>query len=202
MINIPIFFLGYLLGSPNLALLLAKRRAVDLGAGAGSGNPGATNAFLLMGWRAGLLVALHDVGKAVLAVRLALRLFPAAVLGGVVSGVGCVLGHMFPFYRRFRGGKGVAPYLGMLLALDWRMALLLFVAAVLIGFVTNFPVLGSLIAVSAAPVYYAVTWRPAAGAVLAVASVAMLLRHRENFARFRSGTETSYRDAFGRNPHS
>ena len=100
-----VVLIGYLLGSLNLALLLARLKGVDIRAG-GSGNPGASNAVTLMGWKAGALVALHDIGKGILAVWLCTRLFPALPYCGAAAGVACVLGHIFPFYTRFRGGKG------------------------------------------------------------------------------------------------
>ena len=69
---------------------------------------------------AGILVGAHDIGKAILAVALARLLSPSLPLASAAAGVACVLGHMFPFYLRFRGGKGFASYLGMTIALNWR----------------------------------------------------------------------------------
>jgi len=126
-----ILLIGYLLGCSNMAVYLAAAQNVDLRSG-GSGNPGASNALILMGWRAGLLVGAHDIAKAVLAVLLCRLLFPAVPLAGALSGAACVVGHMFPFYMRFHGGKGFAAYLGMTLALNWRFALLLLLAVSLI----------------------------------------------------------------------
>ena len=94
-----VVLIGYLLGSLNLATLLAKRRGVDLRAG-GSGNPGASNTVTLMGWKAGALVAIHDIFKAFLAVWLCRRLFPALPYVGVIAGVCSVLGHIFPPPRK------------------------------------------------------------------------------------------------------
>lgn len=87
---------AYLLGCSNMAIYLGKLRKVDLRGG--SGNPGASNAAILMGWRAGILVAVHDIGKGFLAVFLARLLFPALPGAGEVGGISCVLGHIFPFY--------------------------------------------------------------------------------------------------------
>lgn len=100
-----ILLIGYLLGCSNMAVYLAAAQNVDLRSG-GSGNPGASNALILMGWRAGLLAGAHDIAKAVLAVLLCRLLFPAVPLAGALSGAACVVGHMFPFYMRFHGGKG------------------------------------------------------------------------------------------------
>ena len=86
-----ILLIGYLLGCSNMAVYLAAAQNVDLRSG-GSGNPGASNALILMGWRAGLLVGAHDIAKAVLAVLLCRLLFPAVPLAGALSGTACVAG--------------------------------------------------------------------------------------------------------------
>ena len=102
---------GYLLGCSNMALYLSVIKKVDIRAG-GSGNLGASNAVILMGWGAGVLTAVHDIGKAILAVIAARMIFPELEHIGAVAGVSCVLGHIYPFYLKFKGGKGFASYLG------------------------------------------------------------------------------------------
>ena len=96
-----VILLSYVLGCSNMALYLSKLRGVDMRKG-GSGNLGASNAMILMGWKAGIIVAVHDIGKAVVAVVLAKHFCPSLPLIGAAAGVACVLGHMFPFYLRFR----------------------------------------------------------------------------------------------------
>ena len=191
--------LGYLLGASNMAFYLAELKHVDLSAG-GTGNPGASNALMLMGWRAGVLVGVHDIGKAVLAVWLAKLLFPDAALSGVVAGAACVLGHMYPFYTHFRGGKGFASYLGMTLALDWKFALGLLAAVVVLLLVTDYIVVGTMTTVISFPIYCALTQRPAMALILCVASAAMIWKHRENLVRIVNGTEIGFRSA-GRGDH-
>ena len=186
--------LGYLLGCANLALVLAKRKNVNLTA-AGSGNPGASNVTVLLGWRAGILVAIHDVGKALLAVLLAQLLFPETAHAGMVAGVACVLGHIFPFCRKFRGGKGFASYLGMTLALNWKFALIILVAVVLVTVITDYIVCGTLTTILSVPVYMGITrgWLPAL--ILSVATAVILWKHRENYPRMLRGTELGLRSA-------
>ena len=99
-----VILLSYVLGCSNMALYLSKLRGVDMRKG-GSGNLGASNAMILMGWKAGIIVAVHDIGKAVVAVVLAKHFCPSLPLIGAAAGVACVLGHMFPFYLRFRGAR-------------------------------------------------------------------------------------------------
>lgn len=133
---------AYLIGCSNMALYLSRWKGVNLRAG-GSKNLGASNAFALMGWKAGLLVAVHDIGKAVLAVELSKWIFPAVPLLGFIAGVACVLGHMFPFYLKFKGGKGFASYLGMILAINWKVALCILAAVVILTVLTDYIVVGT-----------------------------------------------------------
>ena len=130
-------FLSYLLGCSSMALYVSKLKGVYMRSG-GSKNLGAANAMVLMGWRYGVLVALHDMGKAALAVALA-RHF-AGELPGITAaaGVACVLGHIFPFYLRFKGGKGFASYLGMTLALNWKFALIVLLMVALVTLISDY----------------------------------------------------------------
>ena len=195
-----IALIGYLIGSSNMALYLARLKGVNLQADGGTGNPGASNALILMGWKAGVLVGAHDIGKAVLAVWLAGVLFPDAAYCGVVAGVACVLGHMFPSYTHFRGGKGFAAYLGMTLALNWKFALLLIAAILILLLVTDYIVVGTMTTVLAFPAYCAATHHVVTALILCVASSAMIWKHRGNIARIADGTEIGFRSA-GRGDH-
>ena len=195
-----IALIGYLIGSSNMAFYLAKLKGVDLKTDGGTGNPGASNALILMGWKAGVLVGAHDIGKAVLAVWLAGVLFPNAACGGAAAGVACVLGHMFPFYTHFRGGKGFAAYLGMTLALNWKFALILLAAIVILLLVTDYIVMGTMTTVLAFPAYCAATHHVVTALILCVASAAMIWKHRDNLVRIADGTEIGFRSA-GRGDH-
>lgn len=189
-----IVFLSYLLGCSNMALYLSKLKGVDMRAG-GSKNLGASNAMVLMGWRFGVLVGIHDIGKAVLAVTLA-RHF-AGYLPGITAaaGVACVLGHIFPFYLRFKGGKGFASYLGMTLALNWKFALIVLLIVVLVTFISDYIVVGTVTTVLIVPAYTALTGSLLLAAILSLATAAILFKHRENFLRICQGTEIGLRRA-------
>lgn len=187
--------IGYLLGSSNMAYYIAKYRKADLTA-AGSGNLGASNATILLGWKAGILVGLHDAGKAVLAVLLARLLFPGDPNAGAVAGVASVLGHIFPFWLRFRGGKGFASYLGMTLALDWRLALGLIAAVILVTLVTDYIVCGTFTTIVTVPVYMGISCHSLPLAlILLVATAVIFCKHRENIPRMLNGTEIGLRSA-------
>lgn len=189
-----VVLIGYLLGSLNLATLLAKRRGVDLRAG-GSGNPGASNTVTLMGWKAGALVAIHDIFKAFLAVWLCRRLFPALPYAGVIAGVCSVLGHIFPFYLRFRGGKGFASYLGMALALDWKFALAIGLVIIIVVLISDYIVAGTMATVVSFPIYNAIRQQYVTALLLAAATLLIIWKHRENLVRICRGTEIGVRSA-------
>ncbi len=189
-----IILIGYLLGSLNLALLLAKLKGVDIRAG-GSGNPGASNTVTLMGWKAGVLVGAHDIGKAILAVWLCTRLFPSLPHCGVTAGVACVLGHIYPFYLGFRGGKGFATYLGMTLMLNWRFFFCLLAAIAILVLITDYIVVGTMTTVVSFPAYCAITHHYTAALLLCVASLVIIFKHRANLLRIWQGTEIKVRAA-------
>ena len=187
--------IGYLLGCSNMALYLSKYKGVDMRA-AGSGNLGASNAMVLMGWGAGVIVGLHDIGKAILAVLLAVWLFPGAAHIGAVAGVACVLGHMFPFYLRFKGGKGFASYLGMTIALNWKFALVVMVIVVLVTLITDYIVVGTVSTIVLVPAYMSIVNRSLILlAILCIATGAILYKHKENYRRILDGTEIGLRRA-------
>ena len=182
-------FAAYTLGSSNMAYYISRMKQVDIRKN-GSGNLGASNAAVLFGWGPAVLVALHDIGKAVLAVLLAKLVFPQLPFVGAAAGVACVLGHIFPFYLRFKGGKGLASFLGMLIALDWRVALAAAILLVAVTLVTDFIALGTITVSVVGPVGM---WIVGSGIVipliLAVATVVMIFKDSDNIVRIRNKQE-------------
>lgn len=175
--------LGYLLGCSNLAYYLSRAFKRDIRKD-GSGNLGASNATILFGWKAGASVAVHDIGKAVLAVILAKGLFPNLEYAGAAAGVAAVLGHIFPFYLKFKGGKGTASFLGLTLALNWRLALAVILILVLATIITDYIVIGTFSAIVTVPVYMGFFARNLIlMAIVCVASFAIFWKHRENIGR-------------------
>lgn len=185
--------LGYLLGCSHMAYYISKLKKLDIRT-AGSGNLGASNATVLFGWGSGVLVAVHDIGKAYLAVLMAKWLFPALPYAGAAAGVAAVLGHIFPFYLGFRGGKGLASYFGMALALNWKLALVLGIVIVGATLITDFISLGAIGTVLAAPVYVSLVDRDLLlAAILCVATAVMLYKHWENIVRIAKKEEIGLR---------
>ncbi len=184
---------AYLLGCSNLAFYISKVKKVDFRAG-GSGNLGASNAAVLMGWGAGIAVAVHDIGKAALAVILAKLLFPELPLVGAVAGVASVLGHIFPFYLKFKGGKGFASYLGMMLAMNWKFTLVIALLVLLVTLVTDYIVVGTTLTILSAPVYLGIAEHSLLLAlILCIATAVILFKHRMNYVRIYKGTEIGLR---------
>ena len=187
--------LGYLLGCSNMAKYIAAIKNVDLSAG-GSGNPGASNAVILMGWGAGVLTAVHDIGKAALAVVLARVMFPDAPLIGAAAGVAAVLGHIYPFWLKFKGGKGFASYLGMTIALNWKFAIVVLLLVAVVTLITDYIVAATTNTIILVPIWMGLS----AGSwllflILLSGSLVIAWKHRENYVRMYNGTEIRFRKA-------
>jgi len=180
--------LAYLIGSIPFALLLARRWGADLRR-VGSGNLGAANVMRASGVSAGLLVACFDIAKGAASVWIAARL-TTSVAAPAMAGVAAVVGHVYPVWLRFRGGKGVATACGvftMLTPAAVPPALLVFITTV---WLTKYISAGSVLAtIVLPPVAYAVG-SPMSAVVAACATATLIVfRHRSNLARLRAGTE-------------
>ena len=180
--------LGYLAGSVPFAFLLARRAGIDVRF-AGSGNVGAANVMRTTGTRRAILVMSLDVAKGVLAVALA-WLVHAGVTLTALAAAAAVVGHIYPVWLRFHGGKGVAVaagVFGVLTPIATALAAGLFLVFV---WVTRYVSLGSIAATIALPPAAWITGEPKAVVVAAAGSGALILfRHRGNIRRLRQGTE-------------
>jgi len=180
---------AYLLGSIPFALILARRwGASDLRL-VGSGNLGAANVMRVSGVAAGVLVAALDMAKGAASVWLAERMSSGPALPAA-AGFAAIIGHIYPVWLRFRGGKGVATACGVfavLTPLALPPALAIFAAVV---WLTKYISLGSVLAsLALPPLAYALgSPAPAVSAALAAATI-IVFRHRSNVARLRTGTE-------------
>lgn len=181
--------LGYLLGSLSPSFVIGKLRGYDVRR-SGSGNAGASNTVILVGKAAGFVVALLDILKAAAAWWLCAALFPELQLAGILGGVAAILGHMFPVWLRFHGGKGLACLGGVILAYDWRTMLMMLVLAILIAVVTNYVAIATVSMSMIWPVYYGLRTAFWFGAlVLLIPAVPILIKHLANFRRIRKGEE-------------
>ena len=187
--------IGYLLGTSNMAYYLGKFKKVDLRAG-GSGNLGASNAVILLGKKAGILTFLHDVGKTILAVWITNLLFPNSGFLHILAGVASVYGHIFPFYLKFKGGKGFASFMGLLLAIDWKMFLIAFICAVLITVITDYIVFGTMSITLITPIAtHLISENIVACIIMYLATAIIIWKHRENFVKIKNKTEIGFKEA-------
>ncbi len=189
--------IGYFIGCINLSYIISRIKGFDI-RHVGSGNAGASNLVIVVGKKIGLFVAVLDILKSFLVFRLAAYLFPEAVAGpinwaGVLAGVAAVFGHVFPFYMGFHGGKGLACFGGIVLAINYKLFIILFIIAFLIAMVTDYicfaPItMAFIVPVTIGMVYK--TWIPPA--IISVASLLLLIKHKQNIDRIRAGQELRF----------
>ncbi len=180
---------GYLLGSISPSFFIGKIKGYDPRQ-EGSGNLGASNTVIMAGKLAGLLVALLDILKSAAAWWICRALFPEMALAGVLGGVAALMGHLFPIWLHFHGGRGLACLGGICLAHDPKMLLLMLGVAILIGIVTNYVCIVTVSMSVIVPLYYGLTtafWLGAA--VMAIPVIPIFCKHLVNFRRIKSGDE-------------
>lgn len=188
---------AYLLGSVPSGYLLGKLAGVDV-TRSGSGNIGATNVARTLGKTLGILTLVVDVAKGYVPALIALRLEwdPWAV---ALVALAAFLGHLYPIFLRFRGGKGVATALGTLLAVGPVATLILMGIFSAVVVLSRRVSLGSIAAAFAAPVVFWVSSAAAEFVAMSAFMAAMvILRHRDNIKRLRAGTEPRFSSANSR----
>lgn len=178
---------GYLLGSVPFGLVIT--RALGLGdlRQIGSGNIGATNVLRTGNKGAALATLLLDSGKGAIAVLLA-RHFGGET-AAILAGGAAFLGHCFPIWLRFKGGKGVATFLGTVIALNWPLGLIACATWALTAAITRISSLSALLAAALAPVFAWGLGRTDIAAVAAFMAVLIFIRHHANISRVLAGTE-------------
>ena len=190
-----IILCSYLIGSLSASYFLGKFNGINVKQ-SGSGNLGASNTVVLMGWKAGIFVAAHDILKAVVATLAVGYFFKDVAYAREIAGVSCVIGHIFPFYLKFSGGKGFASYIGMILALNFNLALGIVVMIAVLTITTDYIAVATLSTVIVVPLYMAFISRNFVSAlILSIASIVMVFKHLENIKRIINGTEIGLRSA-------
>ncbi|RUU79740.1 glycerol-3-phosphate 1-O-acyltransferase PlsY [Mesorhizobium sp. M7A.F.Ca.MR.362.00.0.0] len=183
---IPTLVFGYLLGSIPFGLLLTRAAGLGDVRKIGSGNIGATN--VLRTGNKGLAAAtlLLDALKGTAAVLIAAHFAPDLAIW---AGLGAFLGHLFPVWLGFKGGKGVATYLGVLIGLAWQVALIFAIAWLVMAFLFRYSSLAALTAAVIVPIALYVLSTPQNAALFVVMSIIVFIKHRENISRLLAGTE-------------
>lgn len=186
--------IGYLLGCANPASRLAARKHTDLRT-TGTKNLGATNVAVTMGRKYGALVMVLDILKGWLAVHIARQLMPTRVAASLMAGVAAIVGHIFPAQLKFKGGKGLAAFGGVVLAFSPQLFLFLLTTGCALALLCNYGVAVAFSAATLAPVLGGLqTGSFAVFCVLAVGGGLVIWKHWGNLGAIRDGTEMKVRD--------
>ena len=194
---------SYLVGSINPSYIIGRLKGIDIRK-QGSGNAGASNATVVLGKWVGIFSGVFDILKATGVMLLFPLIFGDIPYLAECAGVACIVGHIFPIFMHFKGGKGLACFGGLVLAIDPRLFGLILAAEILLLLLVDYICIVPITAVIIIPIVYGVfgadglnwLWRAAGGwwgaAIISIASVVMLLRHMQNIKRIIKGKEMRF----------
>jgi len=195
--------IGYLFGCFQTSYFISKMVSQKDIREIGSGNAGASNVTSELGWKYGILTGFSDVLKAYIPTQLVLYIFPGAYQPLeliALAGTGAVLGHIYPFFLDFRGGKGVACYIGMLLAIDWQIGIAVIIGLILFTIITDYVAVGSIsLYILILLLAYTRDYSDVVVSCAVVLFVVGMIKHWINVQRILSGTETGLRSVFKKN---
>lgn len=184
--------IGYVLGSINTANIIARSRGVNIKA-VGSNNAGASNVFISVGKFYGVLVGALDILKSFCAAEIVFLIFSGNRNVAILAGAMAVVGHIFPFWMNFKGGKGLAPFMGMMLFYDWKMFLIFAVIIAAIVLIIDYIAVGALFVTAVMPVYSLFRHEYFIAAFFVFVAIIMWCKHKENIIRLKNGTEIGFR---------
>ena len=179
--------LGYLFGSVPFGLLLTRAAGLGDIRTIGSGNIGATNVLRTGNKSVAAATLVLDAAKAAVPILLARQLWGEDA--AMVAAIGAILGHCFPVWLGFKGGKGVAVMIGSLLALSWPVGLIFCAVWLVIAFAQKMSSLAALTAAATAPIFAFVLVNEWLAGAVAVLAIVLFIQHRDNIARLMAGTE-------------
>ena len=176
--------IGYAFGCIQSAYFLSKMFGKMDIREHGSGNAGASNITAIMGLKYGFFVALIDILKGIFAVLVVKWIFPNIPDLAYLSGIMAIIGHIFPFYLKFRGGKGVATLVGMMIGLNWKLGLLFGLLLVIPALLADYVVVGSLTTFTALPIMTYLLGYPIVFNIISVCLTTLVFYlHRANIHR-------------------
>ena len=169
----------------------------------GSGNAGASNVTSELGWKYGIITGVSDVLKAFIPTYLVVFIFPDAnheINMMALAGTGTVLGHIYPFFLDFHGGKGIACYIGMLLAINWQVGVAVIIGLILITIITDYVSVGSISLYIIIPILASTSGaNPMVIQCAVVLLIVGMIKHWVNIQRIMNGTETGLRSVLKKN---
>ena len=189
LINILLIFSAYLLGSVSAAIIVCKTLGLSDPRTGGSGNPGTTNVMRLYGKKAAFLTLVGDIFKGIIPVLLAKVIVNSEFIIAI-CGLAAFLGHIFPIYFKFEGGKGVATLIGILFATHWLLGVSYIITWILTALIFRYSSLAALIAVLPIPIYsYFIEHNNQYTISFAVIAIILFWRHKPNIYNLLNGKE-------------
>lgn len=191
--------IGYLLGGVQSAILYGRLKGIDIRS-QGSGNAGTTNTIRVMGKKAGAMVLIIDILKAMLAIYLAKWIFgrahpEALILISLYAGIGAILGHSFPLFFNFKGGKGIATTAGTLIGIDFKLFLIAAALFLIVFGITKIVSISSLVMTASIPILIIIFYSGQGSIGIEAMILAFCImgftfyRHKANIKRLIDGTE-------------
>ena len=196
LIIVLIGIIGYLLGSVNSSLVVGKFYGVDV-RNHGSGNAGATNTLRTLGKKAAIIATLGDMVKGFIACIIGLLLAKETGLiseemGIMTAGIAAIIGHNWPIFFKFKGGKGVLTSLAVVLMMDLKLALIALGSFIIVAAITRFVSLGSIVATLLFTILAATMFGKSSEFIIfsSILTFLIIFRHRTNIGRILKGTES------------
>ena len=190
--------IGYFLGVIHPSYIIAKVKKRDI-KHEGTENYGTSNTFMLIGKGWGCLVGAIDIGKGALATLIPMWIFKDVSYLPYISGSMAVIGHIFPFYMHFDGGKGFAAYIGMMMAICWWFGLIILVVMVALTFIINYMITSTMTVIVSFPIFVAAYFHEWIGfGVVLFTTCIIIYKHIPNFIKIKNGTEPKVRDMFSK----
>lgn len=185
--------IGYLFGCVNGSQIIGKLKNIDI-KNSGVKNPGASNTTILLGWKYGAIVALIDIGKAIIPIVILKLLLDDPyfeMIAIYTTGFSVIIGHIFPITMKFKGGKGTASLIGMLVAIDWKIASIGIGILIMMTLLTDYLVVGvHLMYLSFISTTYWFGFGIAPICIAIVLTLISIYLHVENYKRITNKTET------------
>lgn len=195
---------GYLFGCINGSQIIGKYKRINIKRN-GSKNAGASNTFLLLGWRSALIVTIIDVIKAIISLSFITfllsnteLLFETQILLLYVNALFVIIGHNYPITMKFNGGKGTASFLGILLFFNWKFAIIAFIIFLVFSFITNYFVIGTFTAYLSFITYTSLTYGRGPAYIAFMLAMCFVIKHMDNVKRIMNKEETKLSSLFER----